>query len=243
VVNILEDYKEKILIIDNEVSICQILDTRLTLSGYTVFIAKDGKEAITIFKEKRPDLVVLDIILPKTDGYQVYSELKKELNVPIIILTVLSDISDKIMGLEFGADDYITKPFSPKELETRIRIVLRRTNKKEYKANNCLFYIGNLFIDTNKRRIFKDKKQLHLTEIEFSLIELFLFNAGKKLSRSYILNNIWGYIPIRYLDTRIVDVHISRLRAKLEDDINNPHLILTVRGIGYMFQNFKNISN
>nr|YP_010930372.1 ompR [Ochrosphaera neapolitana]WKK50100.1 ompR [Ochrosphaera neapolitana] len=180
-------------------------------------------------------------MLPKLNGYEVCGELRKESNVPIIMLTALGNISDRIMGLEFGADDYIIKPFSPKELEARIRAVLRRTaiTVENGKLNSKKqIQIKNLLIDLHKRQIFLKGRQIHLTGLEFNLLELLLDNAGYLLSRTYILSIIWGYIPERYVDTRVVDVHISKLRSKLEDDPSNPALILTVRGNGYMFQTF-----
>ena len=145
------------------------------------------------------------------------------------------------MGLEFGADDYVLKPFSPKELEARVRSVLRRIKKPpEAKIlhENQLIQIGNLTIDTKKRQVLKGSKRIRLTAMEFNLLELLINQAGERLSRSYILDSVWGYTPQRYVDTRVVDVHISRLRAKLEEDPSNPDLILTARGTGYMFQNF-----
>jgi len=160
------------------------------------------------------------------------------------MLTALGDISDRVMGLELGADDYVMKPFSPKELEARIRAVLRRTNLKQSDLNLSLnqnvLQFGTLLIDTNKRQVFKRKKRIKLTEMEFSLLELLVTKAGERLSRSTILDRVWGYTPERYLDTRVVDVHISRLRSKLEEDPSNPDLIITARGTGYMFQRYQN---
>lgn len=237
-----KDYKEKILVVDDEIPVCEILDIRLSISGYIVFIAKNSQEAISIFREKNPDLVILDLMLPKLAGYDIYNELRKNSNVPVIILTALGDISDRVMGLEFGADDYLSKPFSPKELEARIRSVLRRINRTNPKTSKPLLYFNSLTIDINKKQIFKKGKQIHLTEIEYNLMELLILNAGKTVSREHIFSSIWGYVPFRYLDTRIVDVHISRLRAKLENDVRNPDLILTARGVGYMFTNFQKIA-
>ena len=161
----------------------------------------------------------------------------KESKVPIIMLTALGGISDRVTGLELGADDYVIKPFSPKELEARIRSVLRRTQKPvTQKANSEIFYMGNLKIDTLKRQVFKSNRRIKLTGTEFNLLELLINRAGERLTRTLILDKIWGYIPERYVDTRLVDVHISRLRSKLEEDPSNPDLILTARGTGYMFQ-------
>lgn len=190
-----------------------------------------------MFKKERPNLVILDLMLPKIDGYGVCRELRKESKVPIIMLTALGGISDRVTGLELGADDYVIKPFSPKELEARIRSVLRRTQKPvTQKANSEIFYMGNLKIDTLKRQVFKSNRRIKLTGTEFNLLELLINRAGERLTRTLILDKIWGYIPERYVDTRLVDVHISRLRSKLEEDPSNPDLILTARGTGYMFQ-------
>ena len=235
--NQFEVQNEKILVADDEINIRRILETRLSIRGYKVFLAADGEEAITMFKKERPNLVILDLMLPKIDGYGVCRELRKESKVPIIMLTALGGISDRVTGLELGADDYVIKPFSPKELEARIRSVLRRTQKPvTQKVNSEIFYMGNLKIDTLKRQVFKSNRRIKLTGTEFNLLELLINRAGEILTRTLILDKIWGYIPERYVDTRLVDVHISRLRSKLEEDPSNPDLILTARGTGYMFQ-------
>lgn len=235
--NQFEVQNEKILVADDEINIRRILETRLSIRGYKVFLAADGEEAITMFKKERPNLVILDLMLPKIDGYGVCRELRKESKVPIIMLTALGGISDRVTGLELGADDYVIKPFSPKELEARIRSVLRRTQKPvTQKVNFEIFYMGNLKIDTLKRQVFKSNRRIKLTGTEFNLLELLINRAGERLTRTLILDKIWGYIPERYVDTRLVDVHISRLRSKLEEDPSNPDLILTARGTGYMFQ-------
>lgn len=242
----MEIYNEKILVVDDETSIRQILETRLSIRGYKVILASNGEEALYMFKKENPNLVILDIMLPKIDGYEVCSEIRKKSQVPIIMLTALGDISDRVMGLELGADDYVMKPFSPKELEARIRSVLRRTDSSnivtEKRTNESRLQIGTLVIDTNKRQVFKGKERIKLTGMEFNLLELLVTKAGERLSRSMILDRVWGYTPERYLDTRVVDVHISRLRSKLEEDPSNPDLIITARGTGYMFQRYQNNS-
>lgn len=235
------NYKEKILVVDDDANIRQILETRLTISGYIVLLANDGEEALKLFRKESPDLIILDIMLPKIGGYEVCKRVRKESSVPIIMLTALGDISDRVMGLEFGADDYVVKPFSPKELEARIRSVFRRIKKPpEAKRvyEDQLMKIGSLTIDTQKRQVLRSGKRIRLTAMEFNLLELLINQPGERLSRSYILDSVWGYTPQRYVDTRVVDVHISRLRAKLEEDPSNPDYILTARGTGYMFQNF-----
>jgi len=240
----LEIYNEKILVVDDELSIRQILEMRLSIRGYKVILASNGEEALSLFRTEQPNLVILDIMLPKMDGYEVCSAIRQESQVPIIMLTALGDISDRVMGLELGADDYVIKPFSPKELEARIRSVLRRTDSATLLPINTVtqnvLQIGTLSIDTNKRQVFKGDKRIKLTGMEFNLLELLVTKAGERLSRSIILDRVWGYTPERYLDTRVVDVHISRLRSKLEEDPSNPDLIITARGTGYMFQRYQN---
>ncbi|MCS6960066.1 MAG: response regulator transcription factor [Pseudanabaenaceae cyanobacterium SKYGB_i_bin29] len=233
-----DSYKEKILVVDDEASIRRILETRLSMIGYQVVTAEDGERALEVFHAEDPDLVVLDVMMPKLDGYGVCQELRKESDVPIIMLTALSDVADKITGLELGADDYIVKPFSPKELEARIRSVLRRFERNGSSGipSSGVIQVGNIRIDTNKRQVYKGEERVRLTGMEFSLLELLVSRSGEPSSRAEILQEVWGYTPERHVDTRVVDVHISRLRAKLEEDPSNPELILTARGTGYMFQ-------
>lgn len=236
-------FNEKILVVDDEVSIRKILETRLSLQGYKVFLASNGKEALSALTKYKPDLIILDVMLPKIDGFDVCNEIRKDLRTPIIMLTALSDISNRVLGLDLGADDYIVKPFSLKELEARIRSVLRRTDltresKQDTLPNNLV--VGTLSIDLIRRQVFKANTRIKLTGMEFNLLELLIQNRGKSLSRTTILKHIWGYSPERYNDTRVVDVHISRLRAKLEETPSNPDYILTARGKGYMFQEVLN---
>ena len=230
--------KERILVVDDEASIRRILETRLSMIGYDVVTASDGEEALDVFHNQDPDLVVLDVMMPKLDGYGVCQELRKESDIPIIMLTALGDVADRITGLELGADDYVVKPFSPKELEARIRSVLRRVEKSNSAGipSSGVIHVNSLRIDTNKRQVYKGDDRIRLTGMEFSLLELLVGRSGEPFSRSEILQEVWGYTPERHVDTRVVDVHISRLRAKLEDDPSNPELILTARGTGYLFQ-------
>ena len=230
--------KERILVVDDEASIRRILETRLSMIGYDVVTASDGEEALDVFHTQDPDLVVLDVMMPKLDGYGVCQELRKESDIPIIMLTALGDVADRITGLELGADDYVVKPFSPKELEARIRSVLRRVEKSNSAGipSSGVIHVNTLRIDTNKRQVYKGDERIRLTGMEFSLLELLVGRSGEPFSRSEILQEVWGYTPERHVDTRVVDVHISRLRAKLEDDPSNPELILTARGTGYLFQ-------
>ena len=230
--------KETILVVDDEASIRRILETRLSMIGYQVVTASDGEEALEAFRRTSPDLVVLDVMMPKLDGYGVCQELRKESDVPIVMLTALGDVADRITGLELGADDYVVKPFSPKELKARIRCVLRRVEKESVSGlpNSGVISIGDLRIDTNKRQVYRADERIRLTGMEFGLLELLVGRSGEPFSRGEILKEVWGYTPERHVDTRVVDVHISRLRSKLEDDPANPELILTARGTGYLFQ-------
>jgi OmpR family response regulator RpaB len=235
------DSKQKILVVDDEASIRRILETRLKIAGYNVVTAEDGEEAVELFNKTNPDLVILDVMMPKMDGYGVTREIRRVSDVPIIILTALGDVSERITGLELGADDYVIKPFSPKELEARVKAVLRRTVSKDItvpvgKTTKNVITTGSIKIDTARRQVYRKNERIRLTGMEFSLLELLVNNSGQAYSRNEILQHVWAYPPDHRIDTRVVDVHISRLRSKLETDPANPELILTARGMGYMFQ-------
>ena len=244
--------RQKILVADDEASIRRILETRLKMVGYDVVTAEDGEEAVDVFNKTNPDLVVLDVMMPKMDGYGVTREIRRTSDVPIIILTALGDVSERITGLELGADDYVIKPFSPKELEARVKAVLRRSINKDViipasgsssagtssngKNSKNVITTGMIKIDTARRQVYRKNERIRLTGMEFSLLELLVNNSGQAYSRNEILQHVWSYPADHRIDTRVVDVHISRLRSKLEADPTNPELILTARGIGYMFQ-------
>jgi len=240
----LENHKEKILVVDDEASIRRILETRLSMIGYTVVTAADGDEALAVYKKELPNLIILDIMMPKLDGYGVCQEIRKDSDIPIIMLTALGDVADRITGLELGADDYVVKPFSPKELEARIKAILRRVDKMSVHNTSMasgIISMGGIKIDTNRRQVYKQNEKIRLTGMEFSLLELLMSKSGDAFSRASILQEVWGYTPERHVDTRVVDVHISRLRSKLEEDPSNPDLILTARGTGYLFQKITDI--
>ena len=235
------DSKQKILVVDDEASIRRILETRLKMAGYNVVTAEDGEEAVELFNKTNPDLVILDVMMPKMDGYGVTREIRRVSDIPIIILTALGDVSERITGLELGADDYVIKPFSPKELEARVKAVLRRTVSKDItiptgKTTKNVITTGQIKIATARRQVYRKNERIRLTGMEFSLLELLVNNSGQAYSRNEILQHVWAYPPDHRIDTRVVDVHISRLRSKLETDPANPELILTARGMGYMFQ-------
>jgi OmpR family response regulator RpaB len=228
--------KGKILVADDEISIRQIVEARLKMAGYEVVTAADGAEAVELVKSEQPNQIVLDIMMPKMDGLQVCREVRKNLTTPIIMLTAKGDVIDRIQALELGADDYVVKPFSPRELEARIKAVLRRIVSDSSKQSTIK--VDTLSIDTGKRQVLRGEQKIKLTEMEFNLLELLASNPGRAYSRSEILHQVWGYRINQYSDTRVVDVHVSRLRSKLEKDPSDPELILTARGTGYMFQNY-----
>lgn len=226
---------EKILIIDDELHIVELIKYNLEMNGYKVYYALNGNEGMNIAYEKKPDLILLDIMLPEIDGFEVCKKIKRDdelANIPIIMLTAKGEEFDKILGLELGADDYITKPFSVRELVARIKVVLRR-NTKEEKQNNIIT-IGNLTIDMERHEVLKDGKRVELTLKEFELLKLLVLNKGKVMTRDFLLDKIWGYEY--YGETRTVDVHVRHLRQKIEEDDKNPKHIETVRGIGYKFK-------
>ncbi|WP_438982858.1 response regulator transcription factor RpaB [Vulcanococcus sp.] len=235
----------KILIADDEANIRRILETRLAMQGHEVASAEDGAQALEIFRTFEPDVVVLDVMMPELDGFAVVERIRVQSEVPIILLTALGDVADRITGLELGADDYMVKPFSPKELEARIRCVVRRAGQGQGGSSqgghsSNLLVIGDLSVDFNRRQAFREGDRIRLTGMEFHLLELLISQSGVPIHRLDLLEKVWGYRPERASDSRVVDVHISRLRAKLEADPLNPELILTARGQGYMFQRLHN---
>jgi len=189
------------------------------------------------------DLIILDRMMPSGDGIELIEHIKQFSNTPIIMLTAMGEDKDKIDGLKIGADDYLSKPFSPKELEARIATILRRmgptvsvTETKEVPSGKGVMKFGSLVVDTNRRQVSRAGDRISLTYTEFSLLELLFDEPGKVVPRAEILEQLWGYPPRRAADLRVVDVYVARLRGKLEPDPRNPELILTVRGIGYASQ-------
>jgi len=237
-----QNTQEKILVVDDDTSIRRILEAHLKLVGYNVATAADGQEALDLFNAFQPDLVILDVMLPKLDGYEVCREIRKTSDTPIIMLTAVADVSNRIQGLQLGADDYIVKPFSPSELAARVKAVLRRTVKHTQEGSFIstdanVISVGNVNIDLNKQQVTKKNKRIILTSVEFRLLKLLVTNSGNPVSRSDIFQQVWAHhLPDCSIDTRVVAVHICRLRSKLEDDSSHPELILTARNLGYMFQ-------
>ena len=234
------DQPLKVLIADDEENIRRVLETRLKLHGYAVAGADNGAKAMELFHAFQPDLAVLDVMMPELDGFAVTEQIRAQSDIPIILLTALSDVANRITGLQLGADDYMVKPFSPKELEARIRSVLRRINNASGHSAGSpgqggVVHVGELSIDFNRRAVFRNDTRVRLTGMEFSMLELLVRRSGEAISRLELLEAVWGYKPERASDSRVVDVHVSRLRSKLEDDADQPSLILTARGTGYMF--------
>lgn len=229
---------KRILVVDDEEHIVELIKFNLEKEGCTVFTANSGDVALKIAKDKMPDLILLDLMLPEIDGLEVCKLIRKDENIseiPIIMITAKSEEIDKIVGLEIGADDYITKPFSVREMVARVKAIMRRTsNKKE--VNN--FSFDNIYINFDKHEVKRDGEKIELTLKEFELLEILIKNEGKVVTREFLLDKIWGYEYIG--ETRTVDVHIRHLRQKIESDDKNPIYIQTIRGIGYKFNNEKN---
>lgn len=240
--------QHKILIVDDEATIRRILATRLSMVGYEIVVAADGIEALEQFEAEKPDLIVLDVMMPKMNGLQVCQTLRETTGVPIIMLTALGEVSDRIKGLELGADDYLPKPFSPKELESRIQAILRRTVSSQGSrganrhADQVIMEIGPLRIETHKRQVYLHGQRIQLTGIEFDVLKLLVSKAGQTVSRSDILQQVWGYSANHYADLRVVDVNVSRLRSKIGDSSRQPEYIHTDWGIGYFFQKMRKTS-
>ena len=232
----------KVLIADDDASTRRVLETRLSMQGYAVTVAAHGAGALEAFRAVEPDVVILDVMMPELDGFVVVERIRAISEVPIILLTALTEVSDRVTGLQLGADDYMLKPFSPRELEARIRCLLRRSSRASGEtttlapAAGAVVVVGDLQVDLIRRQVHRNNERIRLTGMEFSLLELLISRGGDTIARTEILETIWGYAPERANDRRVVDVHISRLRAKLELDPDQPELILTARGQGYQFQ-------
>ncbi|WP_029192136.1 response regulator transcription factor [Paenibacillus harenae] len=224
--------RKKILVVDDEPSISMLIEFNLKLAGFDVRCVNDGEAVFDMLKPFRPDLIVLDLMLPKMDGIQVCRELRKQSNaVPIVMLTALQDVTDKIAGLDNGADDYMTKPFSPQELVSRIQAIFRRVQSLPGTADETSFEIGRLNIRVEQREVYLEGKPVELTPKEFELLLFLCRHKGKVLSRQQLLHGVWDYHFLG--DTRIVDVHISHLRDKIEKNARTPEYIMTVRNVGY----------
>jgi len=223
-----------VLIIEDEEHIVELIKFNLENNGYKVSYAYDGEKGLEIIQNDHPDIVLLDLMIPKIDGIDLCNRVKNNKvlkEIPIIMLTAKSGETDKIIGLEIGADDYITKPFSVRELLARIKVVLRRYNSTKSSSSEGIITIEDLVIDIEKHEVSRDGEIFELTLKEFELLRILAFNRGRVLSRSYLLDEIWGYDY--FGETRTVDVHIRHLRSKIEENSDGKKYIETVRGVGY----------
>ncbi|MBE5927180.1 MAG: response regulator transcription factor [Lachnospiraceae bacterium] len=225
----------KILVVDDEKSIVKGLKFSLEKENMVVDCAYDGEEAVNLAKQNEYDMVLLDVMLPKLDGFEVCQKIREFSSMPIIMLTAKGDDMDKILGLEYGADDYITKPFNILEVKARIKAIIRRSSNSEKKQDNSKVIIkGELKLDLESRRVFIESKEINLTAKEFDLLELLITNPNKVYGREKLLSVVWGY---EYPgDVRTVDVHVRRLREKIETNPSEPKYVYTKWGLGYYFK-------
>lgn len=226
--------KGKILVVDDEQNILDLVVYNLQSAGYTTISATDGKGAIEKVRSGQPDLIILDVMLPEMDGFEVLSTIRKETKTPVIMLTAKKEEIDKVLGLEMGADDYLTKPFSPRELTARVKAILRRATDSEVNMGNEIIVRGNLKLDVRKHQVFFADREIDLTAKEFEMLKLLITNPGRVFTRDNLLQTLWDYEY--YGDTKTIDVHIRHLRTKIEEDAANPRFIKTIRGVGYKFQ-------
>jgi two-component system OmpR family response regulator len=229
----------KILVVEDDRNLLDVLKYNLSKEGYDVLTAADGIEAVDAARSKKPDLIVLDIMLPRMDGFEVCRILRREMTVPILMLTAKAEETDKVVGLELGADDYMTKPFSIREFLARIRAMLRRTEmiiaaSSAQEAIPSLIKVGEMEIDFARHTVSRSGTAIDLSPKEFDLLAFLIKNRGQVFSRDQLLEKVWGYDYAG--DTRTVDVHIRWLRQKIETDPATPGHLLTVRGIGYKFE-------
>lgn len=226
--------KPKILIVDDEENICELVRLYIENEGFDAIIANDGQEAVAKFNKEKPDLILLDIMLPIKDGWQVCREIRAQSKVPIIMLTAKGETFDKVLGLELGADDYVVKPFEPKELIARIRAVLRRSaDSVDEKADEDELSFDGLKINQSTYEVYIDDKKVEMPPKEFELLYFLAKNTNKVFTRDQLLDEIWGYEF--FGDSRTVDVHIKRIREKLEGE-NRTWALKTVWGVGYKFE-------
>ena len=230
---------KKILVVDDEKPISDIIKFNMVKEGYEVVTAFDGREALELFEAERPDILILDLMLPEIDGLEVARTIRKTSNVPIIVLSAKDSEFDKVIGLEIGADDYMTKPLSNRELQARVKAILRRTDltieNQEAEAAPTEIVIGDLQILTDAFVVKKHGEELDLTHREFELLHHLATHIGQVMTREHLLETVWGYDY--FGDVRTVDVTIRRLREKIEDIPSRPEYILTRRGVGYYMRN------
>ena len=226
--------KTRILIVDDELSIIKFLRANLEAEGFEVLTVMDGVQALQTFEMELPDVVILDIMMPKMDGFEVCRRIREWSQIPVIMLSARGDVDDKVKCLDLGADDYITKPFGKGELTARVRAVLRRTKLVTAVPAQPSFSSGDLEINFVKRQVTVVSKEVKLTPTEYNLLRELVLNAGKVLTHTHLLNKVWG--PEYQEETQYLHVFMRRLRAKIEPEPTNPRYIVTVPGVGYQFK-------
>jgi DNA-binding response OmpR family regulator len=220
---------QTVLVVDDEPQIVRLVQAYLEEAGFRVVTASDGQEALYVARHEKPDLVVLDILMPQMDGLEFTRRIRSERNVPIIMLTARADETDRIVGLEMGADDYVTKPFSPREIVARVRAVLRRAQAQPELPQ--VLHAGSLVLDRTTHAVSVSGRHVDLTPTEFGILEVLMTTPGRVFSRAELLETVQGVAFEAY--ERTVDVHIKNLRRKIEPDPAHPRYVLTVRGVGY----------
>ena len=225
---------ETILVVDDEEAIAEAVRARLESEGYTVLVAGDGPEAIRIHAEHRPDLVVLDLMLPGMDGLEVCTRIQKDRWTPVLMLTARTEEADKVAGFAVGADDYLTKPFSLRELAARVSAILRRMERMRGQEQEGPIERHGLAIDPQRRRVSVDDQEIALTPLEFEILFTLAREPGVVMARDQLMDRVWGYRD--YAGGRVVDSHVARIRRKLGEDGNDPRFIRTVHGVGYAFK-------
>jgi two-component system response regulator RegX3 len=230
-----------VLLVEDEDSFVEALSIGLRREGFRVQIARDGAQALDLFDAVNPDLVLLDVMLPRVSGIDVCRQLRKRSQVPIIMVTAKGAEIDTVVGLEVGADDYVTKPYRLRELVARMRAVLRRSPRdRQLDASGEALEVGDVALDPERHEVVIRGSTVQLPLKEFELLELLLDNAGRVLTRETLIDRVWGSDYVG--DTKTLDVHIKRLRSKVEDDPSNPSRIVTIRGLGYKFESPKSAS-
>lgn len=225
----------KILVVDDEEALLRLITHNLEREGYETMAAADGIKALEILRQDIPDLIILDLMLPGISGLEICRRLRQEkYDVPILMLTARDEEIDKVLGLEMGADDYVTKPFGVRELMARVKAILRRQQRPEIMDDKRVYRTGQLVVDLDAYQAYLNGEQIELTLKEFELLSLLIRNQGRVLKRDYILDTIWGYDV--ETGSRVLDVHVSKLREKLEEDTRHPRYIKTIRGLGYKFE-------
>jgi two-component system response regulator RegX3 len=224
----------KVLVVEDEPSLVEALEFGLAEEGFEVVAANDGESSLTLFDRERPDIVLLDLMLPELSGTEVCKRIRTRSTTPIIMLTARDSEVDKVVGLEVGADDYVTKPFSMRELIARVKAVLRRTGEDHGDTDTKAVEVSGVRVDPERYEVSVRGQTVELPPKEFALLELLIRNAGRVLTREVLIDRIWG---VDYVgDTKTLDVHIKRLRGRIEQDPHEPQLIQTVRGVGYKFR-------